>query len=236
MTRPWPWGAIAASVAGIAILATLGVWQVQRLQWKEALIAEIESRSAAPPVSLAEAIARADRNEDIDFLNVEEKGAFDPGRSLFMIGSAGGEPGWTVIAPFVSDDGAIVLVDRGVIRARERDGYSGRAGREPAVLKGQASWHADSRNLFTPDNDAAGNNWYWWDIPAMLGAIAVPADAKVAAFAIHATPGGESAGGPKPQPLAANLRNNHLGYAITWFGLAAALAVIAFIFIRRRMS
>ena len=141
-----------------------------------------------------------------------------------------------MIAPFVSDDGAIVLVDRGAIRADERDAYTRRAGREPAALQGQASWHADSRNLFTPDNDPAGNNWYWWDIPAMLGAIAVPADAKVAPFAIHASPGGEGADGPKPQAMAANLRNNHLGYAITWFGLALVLIVMTALFVRARMK
>ena len=228
-----PWSAIIASVIAIAILLTLGVWQVQRLQWKSALIAEINARQSAPPVTLAEALARAERNEDIDYLNVALDGAIKPGGPLFMVASFNGGAGWSVVTPVVSGDGILVLVDRGLIAADERDQYAAETG--PISVAGQAGWHIGSRNMFSPDNDAARNTWYWWDIPAMLGAVDAPAHVKIAPFTVHATPDPTRSTGPAPQPLTANLRNNHLGYAITWFGLAAALAVIAFLFIRRRM-
>ena len=88
---------------------------------------------------------------------------------MFVLDSQG-VPGWRVVTPLKSDDGIFVLVDRGFIADEQRD-PSRRPGSQPeghVEVSGYLSRHPAGQGLFTPDNDAAKNNWYWWDVPAML--------------------------------------------------------------------
>jgi surfeit locus 1 family protein len=226
-------GVIAAAMTGCIILVGLGAWQLYRLQVKEALIADVESRLDTPSVSLDQAIAADEAGKSVEFLRVEATGVFQNGGELYVLTSEG-EPGWRVVTPLKSETGAVVLVDRGFVPDPLRDPAK-RPGSQPdgsVRVSGYASRHPYGQGLFVPDNDAAGNNWYWWDIPAMLAFGKIDAGAKVAPFVLHALPG---SGGPlpRPSPPLLGISNNHLQYALTWFGLAVVLAIVAFVFVRR---
>ncbi len=101
--------------AGLALLIGLGVWQLQRLEWKEGLIAKIEARVHAPPVTLKEAVARARAGEDISYLRVKTEGRFDHGKERYVYAVTDEGVGWHVITPLATPDGEVVLIDRGIV-------------------------------------------------------------------------------------------------------------------------
>jgi surfeit locus 1 family protein len=238
MSSPRVWPVALSAGLGILILVGLGVWQLQRLAWKTALIASIEAKAAAEPVSLSEARERESAGEDIEFLKVSDTLTLNHATTLYMLATHDGQPAWRVIAPAISATGVAVLVDRGLVPEDLRDPTKRAASDPPGplTLTGQIRKPAAGRGGFTPDNDPAGNIWYWWDVPSMLTAAGIDTNSPHAPFVLHLTPQEAQTSWPRPQTLDANLRNNHLGYALTWFGLAAVLAIVAGMFIRGRRN
>lgn len=226
--RSWPlW---LAAGCGFILLVGLGLWQVQRLAMKEAQLALIAARATAAPMSLAELADRRRRGEELAFLRVRLTGTFLGEQTKPMIATFGGGPGFELVTPFLSADGLAVLVDRGAVPAPLEARWQAR---EAADLVAAVRPLAFRQGLFDPDNDVAGNRWYWWDLKAMMAATLLPANAELVPLIVQAeAPGGD--GLPRPEPLAARLRNNHLGYAITWFSLAAALLGVTLVFARGR--
>jgi surfeit locus 1 family protein len=218
---------------GVAVLCSLGFWQIQRLHWKQALLAEIASRQSAAPISLSAALALAQGGGDIEFRRIAAEVKFQPATEFRMLAAFDGRPGWQIVSPAVSQDGIFILVDRGAVPEELRNDSSRRAVADHVVtLEGVVRQHRNGRGPFTPDNDPAGNIWYWWDVPAMLGAANAPPGAKVAPFVLQLMTSGDAVSSPRPTPPDVGIHNYHLQYAITWFSLAGVLAVIAGLFIR----
>src|SRR6478672_3175899 len=103
------------SAAALAVLIGLGVWQLQRLQWKEGLIAEIEARTRAEPISLKEVVTRAQAGEDVSYVRVRVDGKFDNGKERYLFAVSDGAPGWHVVTPLTTPEGEVVLIDRGFV-------------------------------------------------------------------------------------------------------------------------
>jgi len=225
------------SVAALAVLIGLGVWQLQRLQWKEGLIAEIEMRTKAEPVSLQEAVTRARAGEDVSYVRVRVDGRFDNGKERYLFAVSDGTPGWHVITPLTTPEGEVVLIDRGFVPDAFRDPASRPRGEltDAVTVTGPAR-PPESQGLFIPDNEIEQNRWFWRDLSAMaksmFGGVAGTKD--VAPFFLEAEwsdiPGGWPLGGQ----TRLDLPNNHLQYAITWFALALCLVVIYVIYVRSR--
>lgn len=217
--RLWP--VLAATVIGMAILITLGVWQVQRLQWKEALLAQLAANAAAPPVSLAEAAQR----DDPEFVRVRFTGTYEHAAAKKMIATFERGQGWTVITPAVTADGYAVMVDRGRIPGQLGEAFDKPAG--DVAIEGVIRTYRNGQAMFDPENDPKANIWYWWDVPAMLAASGLPEGLKPYPYVVQLLPSAAAAPFPRPDEPKANLANNHLGYALTWFGLAATLLAVA---------
>ncbi|CAN5215115.1 SURF1 family protein [soil metagenome] len=236
MRRRRIWPVLLAGGVGCACLVILGLWQIERLHWKEGLIAAREARLSAPPVTLDAAMRQADSGAPIEFLKIAASGSFRHERELFYLTTAGGSPGFEVVTPLIAEDGTAVLVDRGFVPEDKRDPLrrpeSQPAG--PVTVQGFAAAHAYGRGYFTPDNNAGDNVWYWWDVPAMLDMSGVPPGSRAAPFILHELPRGD-ASLPQPTPPDASLPNNHLQYAITWLSLALILAIMTGLFIRQQM-
>lgn len=220
-TPPRIWPVLIATAIGMAILITLGVWQLQRLQWKEALLAQLAANAAAPPVSLAEAASMADP----EFVRVRFTGSYAHGGWKKMIATFQGGQGWTVITPAATPDGWAVMVDRGRIPGELGENFDKPGGE--VVIDGVIRTHARGQGMFDPNNNAETNLWYWWDVPAMLETSGSPQDLRPYPHVVQLVPSPGAAGFPRPEEARANLANNHLGYAITWFGLAATLLAVA---------
>lgn len=225
------WPSVFA-LGGFLVLLGLGTWQVERLFWKEALIAERQAAVTAPPGPLP---ASLDAARGLQYHRVSAAGTFLADRELFLGATdTDGHLGYHVIEPLRLASGAVLLVDRGFV-PEDRKLPATRAAGEPqgevAVTGLLRLPPLTKPHWFLPANNAERNYWFWVDIPAMADAAGL---SRVLPFYIDAdktpNPGGLPIGGQTPL----DLPNNHLQYAITWYALAAALAVIAFIFLRRR--
>jgi surfeit locus 1 family protein len=227
MRKLWP--LLLATMVGFAILCSLGTWQVFRLAEKTKLIAMLEARMQAAPITLAEALAKQEKGEDIEYTMVKVEGRSDPAHTLAKLSTFNGAPGWELLLPFTSTDGIFVLVDTGASASKQSPSVSANT----EIIYGIVRLHKKGRGIFDNDNDEEGNTWYWWDLPAMQAAALAPQDAKIAPFILQKPDSDYGATTSiKQNPAKVELSNNHLGYAITWFGLAAALLAVAGIFAR----
>jgi surfeit locus 1 family protein len=227
---PRIWPIILATVIGVAILVTLGVWQVQRLHWKEGLLAQLAANASAPPVELADVEMRAATGGGVEFMRVKFRGTYRHDAWKKMISTYDGGQGWTIITPAVSTDGHAVIVDRGRIPGQRLESFDQPEG-EVEVL-GVIRTYPNGQAYFDPANDPKANLWYWWDVQAMLRESGLPGGLKPFPFVVQLLPESVTADFPRPPEPKANLANNHLGYAITWFGLALTLIGVAGFYIR----
>lgn len=225
--RIWP--ILLATLIGTAILVTLGVWQVQRLHWKEALLAQLAANAAAAPLDLAAAASLASQGRDAEFVRVRFTGTYRHDGWKKMISTYQGGQGWTILTPAVSADGWAVIVDRGRIPGQRLENFDKPEGE--MTIEGVIRTYPRGQAMFDPENDPKANLWYWWDVPAMLAASGLPQDLKPFPYVVQLLPAATPAEFPRPDEPKANLANNHLGYAITWFGLALTLLAVAGIYI-----
>lgn len=219
-----------AVLLALALLIALGSWQVRRLQWKEGLLAAIDERQQAPPVSLDAALARWQQAEDVDYLPVRLKGTFRHGAEQHFLATHNGQSGWYVYAPLVLSDGRVVIVNRGFVPYDLKDA----ADRSWTPVYGSVGFHGLARNpLFEkpgwllPDNTPADRIWYWKDFSAMTAAMGLEGQDPVPFFVDLTAYDDPAVEGPVGGVTRVALPNRHLQYAVTWYGLAAALAFIA---------
>jgi surfeit locus 1 family protein len=225
-------GLIEATVfalAGVAILVGLGIWQLDRRVWKENLIATVTARLARAPEDLPprerwpRLVADGDEYARVkfpaEFLAGEEALVYTAG-SAFRPDVQG--PGYWVFAPARLAGGSIVVVDRGFVPLDRKDPSSRAQGAPQGIIDivGVMRW-PEKPGLFTPADDPKTNVWYLRDPQAIAAAKKWD---SVAPFYIEQEAPVPPGGLPKPGKLAVELPDNHLQYAITWFGLALGLA------------
>jgi len=226
--RPRLWPTVIALPAFLILLG-LGSWQMDRLAWKRDLIAEREAALASPP--LAAPPARFDPARHAG-RRVTARGTFLHGREMYLGPRArDGRPGYEVVTPLILADGAAVLVIRGWVPLDRRDPERRAAGQPAGTVAVEGLMRAsETPGLFTPDNAPAEGLWYWLDLDAMAAQAGLQ---RARPYVIEAGPAANPGGLPIGRPYRVELRNDHLQYAITWYALAAALAVIYILFHRR---
>lgn len=227
--RPLFWPSLMC-LLGLLVLLGLGVWQLERREWKLDLIATMDARLAAPPVTLETLEAEALR-EDVAYRSVVAAGRFDHAREIYWFTTGpDGAPGYHVVTPLLRTGARAVLIDRGFVPEALRDPATRPAGQVEglATVTGHARL-SDRPGPFTPSPDRARGIWYVRDVEAMAAEIGV---APSLPFFIEADATPNPGGWPLGGQTAVRLRNDHLSYAITWFSLAAALVVIYLLYHR----
>jgi surfeit locus 1 family protein len=225
--RPGLWPTLTLVVA-LPILLGLGTWQLQRLHWKTELIATLEARHAAASVAVP---PTAELGPHWAHRPVAAEVTLVPEPALrYGVERQQGRPGHDVLQLGVLADGRALVVNRGWL-AEDAPPPATPAG--VVALEGPLRWIDDlERRWPTPANDAAGNRWYWYEEEALAAAFGRDLLPVVLEVSEGALPPGPAV--PVPQPMAVTLPNNHLGYAITWYGLAGALVVIYAAYGRQR--
>jgi surfeit locus 1 family protein len=210
-------------VVGLVVLVGLGWWLVARVAWTRTLIAEREARLAAPAEILP---AAADSWADWNFRPVVVEGAFRHElEQLFGVAAIDGRLGHQVLTPLVRSDGAAVLVDRGWVPADRAHPAARREGQVTGEvrLSGIARYRADDRpGWFTPANQPGQSLWYWYDLAALEAVLGLELLPVVVEADATPNPGGLPQGGR----TRTELPDNHLQYAMTWYGLAAGLLAV----------
>jgi surfeit locus 1 family protein len=221
--------AAVLTIAGIAILIGLGVWQLDRKVWKEDLIATLDERLARAPVDLPprENWTRLTPAKD-EYTRVKFPAEFLPGEEA-LVYTAGSSfrpdiegQGYWVFAPARLAGGSIVVVDRGFVPYDRKDPATRAQGATLGSIDivGVMRW-PEMRGMFTPNDEPQNNVWFLRDQKTMAAAKKWDAPAP---FYIEQESPVPPGGLPKPGKLVVSLPDNHLQYALTWFGLALALA------------
>ena len=229
--RLGPGGTFVVVLAGFAGLIALGTWQIERRVWKAELIATMESRLAMAPLAIEAALAS---REPVDFRPLRASGRFRHDREFYLAArSYQSQLGYHVVTPLLLNDGqTTVMVDRGWVPTDRRDPASRPLGQIAGAVSVTGIARLPPRpGVFTPDNRPDQNQWYWNDLSAMAqqaGAV------QVAPFMIEAGADSNPGGLPIGGQTRVTLSNDHLQYAITWYALAGALAVIYLVSRRRR--
>ena len=232
------------TVIGVGVLLSLGTWQVKRLQWKLDLIEKVEARTASSPVSLSDAESRRRAGEDLEYQPVRVSGTFDHDLEVHVFGTWEGQPGWYIMTPLrltepVSGQDRLV-VNRGFVpdRLQERDV------RPDSLIAGEVTVTGLYRSSKTPRGVSAlvspsdmapkdRNEFYSRDVEAFSHHL----DVALMPFLIDVT-GAEPVAEDWPRAGTTRLvfNNRHLEYALTWYGLAATLIAVFFIFSRKPVS
>ncbi len=216
--RPLPGITLAAAIL-FAFLCGLGVWQLQRLQWKLALIDRVNRNLTAPPVDLDDILALG---KDAEYRRVTLHGRFDNAKETYIYGiGLQGAPVFHVVTPLRTDDGREFLVDRGVVPRDLKDP----ATRPEGIVAGETAitgvWRwGEAPGAFTPPPEPARRIWFVRDVAAIARADGLHLAAP-ALIEADATP--NPGGWPKGGQTVVTFRNEHLQYAITWFLMAAGL-------------
>lgn len=233
--------AITATVV-TTILLGLGTWQVRRLAWKTELIATLSERTKRAPIAAPDlAAARRADPEAIDWSPVTLSGRWVTGADFpvhAILGEAHGRhsgPGAWVMTPLSRDDGSIVWINRGFVPRQGRDLAPYAPAPDGPVTIAGILRRPEPRSSYTPADDPANRLWFVRD-PAVLAQAAGLEPAKVAPYTIDASAAATPAGGlPQAGETRLSYPNDHLGYAVTWYGLALTCIGVFAVFARGRL-
>ena len=237
--RTWRfWAALVFVPVALGILISLGNWQVNRLYWKESLLADIQQRSTAAPVNLAELERLFAAGEAVDYRHATASGRYLNDKERHFLATFEGQSGFYLYTPLELADGRYLFVNRGFVPYDRKDPATRPESRTdgPQTVTGLARAElAEKPSSLVPDNDETANIFYWKDLTRMAASVGLPAD-RVLPFFLDADSTPVAGGLPKGGVTQIDLPNNHLQYAITWYGLAFALVAVVLAGLIRRKS
>lgn len=211
---------ILLGVAGCATLLWLGFWQLDRLTWKEDILADINTRLAAAPVPLSLTASRANDN----YRGVIVVGRPTGDELHVLVSGTEAGTGFRVVSKFQMQSGPEIMVDLGLLAL---DNKAAAPATDLTEIQGNLIW-PDDKNTSTPEPDLALNTWFARDVVDM--------SRHLNTLPIMIVARSSSVADPRITPLplnTANIKNDHLNYAITWFLLAAVWAAMTLFLIRR---
>ncbi|WP_083567401.1 SURF1 family protein [Hyphomicrobium sp. CS1GBMeth3] len=217
------------TLAALPILIGLGVWQVERLAWKNSLIAAINEGLGKARAPLEEP---ADAWKDLaakEYRPVSVVGRFRHEDERFLFATHGSEMGWHVYTPLETAGGKLLFVNRGFVPDQLKDASSRAAGQIEGEVRVQGLVRKPGvEGWFDAPSDAAHKTFYWRDLGGMTALLASEQDrARVLPFFVDAAAEPANPGGwPKGGVTRLDIPNRHLEYALTWFGLAVTLVAV----------
>ena len=211
-------------LAGIAVLLSLGTWQVQRLTWKQGVLAEIDAKISGAPIGLP-AVPNVTTHK---YQPVEISGRFVENRIRVLVSQKLIGAGYRIIQPFQTKD-RVILIDRGFVKIDQIEDLRN----DQASVLGNLHW-PDEVDDYTPEPDMKRDIWFARDVTALADTLNTD---PILVIAREITPDSEKV---SPIPISSSgIPNDHLQYAITWFALAAVWAGMSGLFLigtRRRKS
>jgi surfeit locus 1 family protein len=230
--RPVLW--VTLLLGGLFALAgfvALGMWQVNRLTWKTELIQRIDQRVKAAPVAApgpAEWPALSEASAE--YRRVTLKGRYAHELETLVQASTALGSGYWVLTPLRTEQGFWVLVNRGFVPHDKRDPATRREGALDGVQSAEGLLRlSEPRGRVLQDNDAKAGRWYSRDVAAIAAARGLGAGEQAGPVAPYfvdlAAANDAPLDWPRPGLTVLHFSNNHLIYALTWFVLAAMVAL-----------
>ncbi len=229
----------ACIAAGFAFLCALGLWQVDRLQWKQALIERVEAGLSRAPVGVGDILSDIQARKDIEYRPMQASGVFLHDKEAHYFATHNGSSGYFVYTPLRGEDGSTLLVNRGFVPMDRKEPETRPEGQIEGVvtIQGLARSNQNAKpNMFVPNNDADANVYYWKNVNQMSWRGLDKLTDRIMPFFLDAdATSGTGESGPIGGVTRITFPNSHLQYAITWFGLAAALLGVGGTFLWRRI-
>lgn len=220
---------LVMTLGAVGLMLALGTWQLQRLSWKEALIARIETANRAEPLTKLPKGAEAIREKQFYRLRLE--GEYLPEAEFHLAARYfHSQLGYAVLTPFALEDGRTVLVNRGWIPTRSKEDSSAFAAPQGQQAIEGIIRTSDERNPFTPENQPEKNIWFGRDVAQIADHSKLDLEPLTLDLIGEQNPKQL----PVPSDGAIALRNDHLNYAITWFALGLGFAVISLLYHRKK--
>ena len=224
-------------IAGAAYLSFLGNWQMQRLAWKEGLIAKVKQNLDKPPVTIEQVRTLLKNGDNIEYVPVRVKGRFKHQQEQYYFATYKSTPGWFVYTPLERADGSMVFVNRGYVSIDKKDPKTRAEGQIAGEVEitGLARTAPDEKpNSLVPDNNLKKNEYYWKSLDQMAASAGLKADTQLLPFFVDANDRPNEGGLPIGGVTLIKFTNSHLQYALTWYGLAVTLLVVGSIFMFKR--
>ena len=219
---------VAAALASLGFLA-LAAWQVQRLSWKQDLIARVERQTQAPPEAPPPPAAWATVGKPDEYRRLRLRGRFEPREALVQATTELGGGHW-VLSPLRLDDGSTILVNRGFVPPEQRAPELHAAPGEPVELIGLLRLSEPGGGPLRQNVPAEGR-WYSRDVAGIAAQLALAG--PVAPFFVdESADAAQPRRWPRPGLTVLRFNNNHAVYAATWLALAAMAAAAAGLLVR----
>lgn len=228
---------LALAALAIAVLLALGTWQVQRLHWKEGLLAAISERISLAPADLAAIERQFAESRDVEYRPMRASGEFIHAGERHFLATWKGQSGFHIYAPLRLDDGRILFVNRGFVPYDRKDAATrpqSQPGGEMEIVGLARNPLMEKPSFIVPDNDPGANVFYWKDLAAMAASAGLPEGAEILPFFLDAGDAPNEGGLPVGGVTLIDLPNSHLQYAVTWYGLALALAGVLIVWLVRQ--
>jgi surfeit locus 1 family protein len=205
---------VVLALVGLAIMLSLGFWQLERLDWKTQLLATVDARLQKLPLPLP-----ATPSDDWEFRRVTVEGPVAGGQWFRFPGrTRDNQVGDALMLLIQRDDGSLVAVEYGWV------GFNAPLPPVPLALAAEGVLrHRLEPGIFTPNNDPAHNAWYSVNPAAMAETAGLDSTLALSQYL-------------KPSDWVPSMPNDHLQYAITWFALAGVFCVIFILFHRKKRS
>ncbi|MEM1039732.1 MAG: SURF1 family protein [Pseudomonadota bacterium] len=220
---------LVCMAAAFYTLCSLGFWQLDRLEWKEAMIARVEAGLKEPPVDLDTIEAQLKAGTDIEYRPVTVTGIFDHTKEQHFYTTYQGRSGYHVYTPLAEADGRLLMVNRGFVPYTAKDP----AGRMQGQVSGEVTFEGLARtapaqkpNPFVFNNDLEKNVYHWKSINQMFERSYDKMEINPRNFFVDMKATDVPGGLPISGVTRITFANSHLSYALTWFGLAGTLLFV----------
>lgn len=217
------------TLVALALLASLGQWQVERLNWKTALLETMEERVHGAPIRI---VAQPADLPSWEYRRVVAEGVFDHSNEAHLQTTGpGGKAGYDIYTPLTQADGSVVIINRGFVPVQWKDRTTRGEGLPLGNVRvvGLARMSREAK-WYMPKNNMVKNIWFTPNLAEMTAFMGVETPVPLFVDADET----ENAGGyPIGGQTILDVPNNHLDYALTWYGLALVLLVIYLLYLRR---
>ncbi len=219
--RPQMWPTVMMLV-GLVVLVSLGNWQLDRREWKLGLIADINARTTQPAIDFAEALSLHQAGDPVEYLPVTLDGEYQHDKEIALFRqSKEGKGGYHIFTPLLTQSGLAVWVDRGYVPPDQKTAQTRAEGQITGSVTIEGLVRTDGTpGSFVPPNNPEKGEWFFRDHRAMAEAVDLQ---TVAPLFIDSAETNVPGGLPRGGQTRIALKNDHLGYALTWFGLAVVL-------------
>ena len=223
----WP---LLFTITGVVLMVGFGTWQLQRLEWKENLILQIEEGLKQSPVALPLLLKGI---SEVEYKRYKVTGIFQHDKEMHLFSTnLNGKPGYHIYTPLIRPNGAPVILNRGWVpeELKEQESRQGGLTKGLVTLNGIARL-SRARTMFVPENNIKSNRWYYANIGEMATASSLE---TVVPIFLEAESTSGDFNWPRGGITRVNLPNRHLEYVFTWYSFAATLLVIFILFRRKQ--